>query len=543
MGEWTVDGRDGTKVTHVEQMMGMFLAAVFEKAKELQIILDNDPLKFESIEQEAKELFDHGAGLFLTGLIAKSMKTLEHQQRCDSVRENYVAPLRAGQDRQMEVHLASGFSCHAKTRYCQPKTNDKKEPIPGLDIELSLFGFTSGVSPWLVSKVTRTVALSASLSQAHIELLRDGIKLPRNVVDRIVTKAGMEQLTVRERMLEEFESGQMEPGSEFEGKTVSIQVDGGRTRTRSELERSSPFENIGKTQSEVTGQPSQGRSKEERRHASYTAAWREPKVFKIYVHDRDGRKSEKYSELIDGTFADADYTERLIAMQMYRLGVHKAKSITFNSDGATWIWDRIDSILERAKVPKTVFVFKVLDVYHAAENVSKGVKALGEQIVEQPADAILFPPLRTMLRDGGWREVADKLEASIEPKTGSCSSNTGLDLDEVLRVIRYLRQHGEAGHLDYPMFSLMGLPLGSGSIESAIRRVINLRMKGNGIFWRIPKAECILVLRSSILSGRWDEDRNRIKLAMQKDRRLAMPPIRETTSAKSDAKLEPMETQ
>ena len=266
-------------------------------------------------------------------------------------------------------------------------------------------------------------------------------------------------------------------------------------------------------------------------------------MFKIYVHDRDGRKSEECSELIDGTFADADYTQRLIAMQMYRLGVHKAKSIAFNSDGATWIWDRIDSILERAKVPKTVSVFRVLDVYHAAENVSKGVKALGEQIVEQPADAILFPPLRTMLRDGKWREVADKLEASIEPTTGSCSSNTGLDRDEVLRVIRYLRQHGEAGHLDYPMFSLMGLPLGSGSIESAIRRVINLRMKGNGIFWRIPKAECILVLRSSILSGRWDEDRKRIKLAMQKDRRLAMPPIRETTSAKSDARLEPMETQ
>ena len=75
MGDWTVDGRDGVKVTAVEQMMGMFLASVYEKSKELQLILDNDPLAFEQIEQQAKELFDHGAGLFLTGLIAKSMKT------------------------------------------------------------------------------------------------------------------------------------------------------------------------------------------------------------------------------------------------------------------------------------------------------------------------------------------------------------------------------------------------------------------------------------------------------------------------------------
>ncbi len=38
----------------------------------------------------------------------------------------------------------------------------------------------------------------------------------------------------------------------------------------------------------------------------------------------------------------------------------------------------------------------------------------------------------------------------------------------------------------------------------------------NGTFWRVPKAERILVLRASILSGRWDEDRERIKRGMQK---------------------------
>ena len=101
-----------------------------------------------------------------------------------------------------------------------------------------------------------------------------------------------------------------------------------------------------------------------------------------------------------------------------------------------------------------------------------------------------------------------------------------------------VREHGEAGHLDYPKFSLMGLPLGCGSIESAIRRVINLRMKSNGTFWRLPKAERILVLRASILSGRWDEDRERVKRGMQKNRKLAMPPIRESNLSKTDARLE-----
>ena len=48
----------GLKVTAVEQMMGMFLASVYEKSTELQLILDNDPLAFEQIEQQTKELFD-----------------------------------------------------------------------------------------------------------------------------------------------------------------------------------------------------------------------------------------------------------------------------------------------------------------------------------------------------------------------------------------------------------------------------------------------------------------------------------------------------
>ena len=46
-------------------------------------------------------------------------------------------------------------------------------------------------------------------------------------------------------------------------------------------------------------------------------------MLKIYVHGTDGRKNEEYLELIDGSFGDADYMERLIAMHIWRLGMHK----------------------------------------------------------------------------------------------------------------------------------------------------------------------------------------------------------------------------
>jgi len=46
---------------------------------------------------------------------------------------------------------------------------------------------------------------------------------------------------------------------------------------------------------------------------------------------------------------------------------------------------------------------------------------------------------------------------------------------------------------------------GSRAIESNIRRVINLRMKGNGIFWKQPAAESMLQLPALVISNRWDD--------------------------------------
>jgi len=48
------------------------------------------------------------------------------------------------------------------------------------------------------------------------------------------------------------------------------------------------------------------------------------------------------------------------------------------------------------------------------------------------------------------------------------------------------------------------LPLGSGAVESAIRRVVNLRLKGPCIFWHRENANKMLMLRSFYKAGRWN---------------------------------------
>ena len=94
------------------------------------------------------------------------------------------------------------------------------------------------------------------------------------------------------------------------------------------------------------------------------------------------------------------------------------------------------------------------------------------------------------------------------------------DESAVLTAISYLERHGEEGHLDYAKFRRRKLPLGSGAIESAVRRVINLRMKGNSIFWKEANAEAMLVLRGLVLSRRWKEVFAKMAESLAHDRRL-----------------------
>ena len=190
-----MDNRDGPRVVDPKYMLGVFAAEVLEMTEQWQKRLDQDPMCFEVLTHEMKALFDRGLEMFMAGILARAMAADEHLKRATQLRDNYDIPLRSGQERQVEIQMAPGFHCFATTLYCQPKNpvKEREKATPGLDIELSLFGFTEGIALWMVSKIVRTVVLAPSLEQAHQELTRDGITLERNMIDRIVERAGLEQ--------------------------------------------------------------------------------------------------------------------------------------------------------------------------------------------------------------------------------------------------------------------------------------------------------------------------------------------------------------
>ena len=58
--------------------------------------------------------------------------------------------------------------------------------------------------------------------------------------------------------------------------------------------------------------------------------------------------------------------------------------------------------------------------------------------------------------------------------------------------------------MKYHQLRQRNLPCGSGIVESAIRRVINLRFKSPSTFWKPENVEKLIFLRAIFLAGRWN---------------------------------------
>ena len=80
--------------------------------------------------------------------------------------------------------------------------------------------------------------------------------------------------------------------------------------------------------------------------------------------------------------------------------------------------------------------------------------------------------------------------------------------EEVTDAIRYMKKRRAL--MKYDLLMAKGLPIGSGAVESGVRRVINLRIKSPGMFWDKDNVESIMYLRANALSGQWESMLKRV---------------------------------
>lgn len=257
----------------------------------------------------------------------------------------------------------------------------------------------------------------------------------------------------------------------FSNETVSgcrvvISTDGGRIRIREK--KRGP------------------KTKKGRSH--YTAAWREPKVLIIYTVNEEGRMDRSFTPLIDGTLKKPDDVFALIRYYLEKIGIGNADKVLFVADGARWIWNRVESLMKSLGIKRW---YELLDFYHAVEHLSNVAKQQKRWNSGQKKRWITKH--RRLLLKGEAKEVIQEVRQLCRGKKNK----------ELRRERDYFIRNRD--RLCYQTIAQEGLPIGSGSIESAVRRVINLRLKSASTYWLRETADAMLMLRSYYKAGRWNQ--------------------------------------
>ena len=361
--------------------------------------------------------------------------------------------------RPVTVQFLGGQEMQLMARYwCRSQA--AKEKGKGCYFGLVLLGVCDHCTPALASEVAQLAAALSSFEDAQSRLRQMGVAMS---IRRIATVSYY--FSQRARRQQEL-AGMGIDGS-LAGQRVVISLDGGRIRIRKRKR--------GK-------KTKKGRSR-------YHTDWREPKLLVIYVVDDKGRISREFAPVIDGTLRGPDEIVRLLEFYLSQLQITEAATILFIADGAKWIWKRVGPLLQRLGLEGRCR--ELVDFYHVIEhlNTLAGLKTSWRSSERK----------RWVSRQRRrlWRGEVAAFIAEIER---FCRGKRGKGWS---RERDYLLRNAWAGRLDYAKARRAKLPMGSGTMESAIRRVLNLRLKGASIFWTEEHAEQMLLLRTYYKSQRW----------------------------------------
>ena len=421
-------------------------------------------LNFGTFEQELNELMHQVCTVIsvikLTELLA-SAEFLEKLKQLGARKG-----MRFKEYRTVTVYFASGKTVLIPTPYfikAKSKRGRKKRGPNGRGAHLGLevLGLIGRSSPVLVSEVVKMAVLCPSFEIAKEMLAGRGVRIDVSTMRRFCRQLAKKGMRFR---------GQVSLGcnEDLRGYTLVIGVDGGRLRERC---------------------PKRGRKKKGQKRQGYRGEWREPKLFTIYLLDKQGKAVKSFSPLHDATMGDHEEMFALLERYLAALPLADAARLVFCGDGAPWIWSDVESLCRRMGLSEKCAVYQVLDYIHAKQNlqdiidlVAMGVKKK-EKIEER---------WRKLLWNGNIQGIYQEI----------CRVLTGRKRSQAIKKWQNYFE-GNEKRMQYKAFKTASIPCGSGCVESAIRRIINLRLKSAGSFWKRDMAEYFLFLRSQLLSGRW----------------------------------------
>ena len=228
-------------------------------------------------------------------------------------------------------------------------------------------------------------------------------------------------------------------------------------------------------------------------HPQGKTAWHEIKVGVLARLRRHTTRTGKvvarlHQRRLVAVFGDIEALQQRLWLEARRQGILRAPQVVWLSDGARGLWHLFEARFARHATG-------ILDFYHAAHQLWKGAAAWLDGRTTQARRWFAWARhrLRHGMPDGVLADLADALDVEGLPETAR----------ETLRTVyAYLERHRE--HINDARDKELGLPLGSGMVESACKWLIQQRFKGVGMRWSADGFNHLVHLRLAWVNGRFE---------------------------------------
>ncbi len=219
--------------------------------------------------------------------------------------------------------------------------------------------------------------------------------------------------------------------------------------------------------------------------------WKEVKLGRVFSEDDNIQVSKDR-----GFIAKAEYVAHLgnhtDFLEKFQLHLENLPNPVFICDGAKWIWNYVDDYY-----PNSI---QILDYFHGCEHLYGFSKIYfpTDKRKEWESEQI------ELINNDGIGQVIQNLE--------KLETLGDVKKDESKRLlIQYFKRNQK--RMMYKTFRDKGLLIGSGAIESAIRCVLQQRMKLSGQRWTEEGFQEVANLRTVHKSKQWETLTQLIKMA------------------------------